>query len=355
MANKMYNKTLETVLMKCEHHKSLDFFIAITSLARQVFIKPDTKYDQNGKKRKTKYIFVVPCANNTVHCLWSELNHAFPNLINKTTIYKCVEEFIELGILQYNPQYGGFQIVDMEKMLQKKDKGFTTLRSFYFTDTFIKMPFAEKRVIMYITTLADKTNVAKKFKNDNGSDIVINLTNDNNTTNKDDINWINLCRTNDIYYVRKVINSILTNYPDIIEDVTMELRKKKYGKTKGIAPKGIHVLSVFFFNIHDNIKNKEYIEEDQCLLFEKQFPELKEKIETNFAKQGWTAGVSTKIALFRRLNKLIPFLQELVINKLIDRLALFYANQELPIRNINGFIQHIINTNRTIAKVYGNI
>ena len=358
MANKMYNGILETILLKCEHHKSIDFFIAITSLANQIHIKPSTTYDENGNKRKTEYIFIVPCVNNTVHCLWTEMDSIFPKLMNKTTIYKCVEEFIELGIIKYNVQYNGFQIMDMEKMVVKKDKGFTKIRDFFFTDTFLNIPFAEKRIIMYIAYSSGKTSVSQRFKKEYGADVVVNLNNCKSEQNQNVLNWLSVCRTDNVFYARKLISSLLTNYVDLFEDITLKLRKNKFEKIKGISYQiisgkttGVNVSNLFFFDLNKNIKEQDYVEEKECELLANRFPSLNEKIDTIFGQHDIKAVISTKIAILRRLNRFFPYLQDLIIGKIAKRLCLFFENEELPIRSMDGFIAHMLKTNRTVNNV----
>lgn len=334
MAKHIYNGTLEILLTKSKHHRNIDLMFALIDLSQQIKVG----------KSKNEYKFIVPCYNDAAHGIWNEVNLRFPNLINKTTVNDCVKELKELNLIKYNNEFNGFEIVDMEKMLIKKDKGYTDIRQFFFNDTFIKIPFAEKRALVYMIHLLDKKKVSKKFKLDFGTDIVCNLNNYRKSFSTEELNWMTVCNTTNIYYVKRILDSLSKNYPDIIESKTSECRMNKYGKIKGIA-KGLCVDVIYFFNIKENIKTNEYNEFVELEMLSKRFPELLNKINEVVDKSDITLTIYDKIALLRRLNRFLPFAQMNLIQTIIRRMKFAIENSN-PIRNIEAYVQYLVSNNR---------
>lgn len=339
MAKHIYNKTLEIILKKANHHRTIDFMFALIDLSKQIKVG----------KEKTDYKFIVPCHLDSPHSLWNEVNTKFPNLINKTTTYDCVRELKRLNIIKFNYELEGFEIIDMERMLKKRDKGYTNIRPFFFTNSFIKMPYIEKRALVYMLHLLDKKTSSKVFKNDYGVDIVCNLNNYRKSFNGEELNWMTVCRTSNIYYVKRIFDSLATNYLDIIESKTNEYRKLKYGKEKGIS-KGICLDVIFFFNLKDNLKNKDYEEDKEIEFLSEKFPDLRKIIENTCEKENIKINNQSKLALLRRLYKFLPFAQENIIRKIVIRIEKARHSRYYKIRNIEAFVQHIVNTNPLLKK-----
>lgn len=339
MAKHIYNDILEKILTKTKHHRTIDLVFALIDLSKQI---------KTGKE-KTNYKFIVPCFNDSPHSLWNEVDTKFPNLINKTTIYDCVKELKELEIIKFNNELEGYELINMEKMLNKKDKGYTDIRPFFFTKSFIKMPYIEKRALVYMLHLLDKKTSSKIFKNDYGVDIVCNLNNYRKSFNKNELNWMTVCRTSNIYYVKRIFNSLATNYLDIIESKTNEFRKIKYGKQKGIS-KGVCVDVIFFFNLKNNLKDKDYNEDLEIEILSEKFPDLRKIIDNTCEKQNVKISSQSKLALLRRLYKFLPFAQENIISKIVSRIEKSKHSRYLVIRNIEAFVQHIVNTNPLLKK-----
>lgn len=349
MARKLDNEILKKVLLQCKHHKSIDFFIALTDLSKQIRLPVSKEQKEDNKE---KFLFLVPCANNSVHCLWSEINNKFPKLLNKTTIYKCFKEFQDLDIIKYNSEYQGFEIKNMGKMLMRKGPGFSKLKTFFLSGTFSDIPYVEKRLLLYISSLLDKTAVSNRFKRDYGSDIVINL-NEKKCRNLDmtELNWLSVCRTKNIYYVKKLITSLINNFSNIFTNKSKEKRKEKYGKETGTIG-GIIVTKIYFFDVDDILKTKEYNEEDEYNLLKSKNLELDKKIDDIFSKYNIVAGIIAKSALLRRIRNFIPYIQELIIDKVAKRKAFEFSEEGFPIRSMDGFITTIIKTNSTILNTY---
>lgn len=339
MAKHIYNDNLEKILIYSKHHRTIDLIIALVDISQQIKIG----------KGKTDYKFIIPCYNDSPHGLWNEVNEKFPNLINKTTTYDCVKELKELNILKYNEELNGFELIHMENMLKKKDKGYTDIRPFLFTTSFIKMPYVEKRALLYMLHLLDKKASSKIFKKDYGVDIVCNLNNYRKSFKKDELNWMTVCRTSNIYYVKRIFDSLATNYIDIIESKTSEFRENKYGKIKGIS-KGVCVDVIYFFNLKDNLKDKEYNEKEEVDLLSQRFPTLREKIDNECEKQKIFISNQSKLALLRRLYKFLPFAQENIIQKVVKRIGQSISLPNMNIFNIEAFVQHIVNTSYLIRK-----
>lgn len=337
MANHIYNGILETILTKSKSHRTIDFIIALTDLAQQVKV---------GKER-TDYKFIVPCYSNSPHGLWNEIDLKFPNLINKTTTYDCVKELKELNIIEYNEELNGFELLHMENMLKKKDKGYTDIRKFFFTDSFIKIPYVEKRALLYMLYLLDKKKSSRIFKRDYGVDIICNLNNYRKSFKEDELNWMTVCRTSNIYYVKKIFDSLCTNYLDIIESKTKEFRIAKYGKETGIA-RGICLDVIYFFNIKSNLKDKNYNESEEVENLSKRFPKVNELINDICKKEEISINIQSKLALLRRVYKFLPYAQENIIKKVVKRIGLSITDPQNRIRNIEAFVQHIVNTSSFI-------
>lgn len=340
MAKHIYNGTLEILLTKSNHHRNIDLMLALVDLSSQVKIG----------KGKTDCKFIVPCYNDAAHGIWNEVNLKYPNFINKATVNDCVKELKELGLIAYNNELNGFEIINMEKMLAKKDKGYTDIRQFFFNESFTKIPFAEKRALLYMIHLMDKKRMSKKFKINYGVDIVCNLNNYRKSYPTDELNWMTICNTNNIYYVKRILDSLSKNYPDLVTSRTNEMRLEKYGKHKGIS-KGVCVDVIYFFDLSDTIKGIEYNLSEEFNRLSKSFPNLLNKIDELVSKSEITLTLFDKIALLRRLNRFLPFAQTNLINLVINRIE-YGFNNENPIRNIEAFIQHIVNTNSQFKYAY---
>lgn len=331
MANKIYNGILEKLLMKCKHYRNIDLMFALVDLSIQV------------KDKEGSYKFIVPCYRDSAHGIWNEVNLKYPNLINKTTVNDCVKELKELNIIKYNETENGFEIIDMGKMLDKRDKGYTTLRNFFFTDEFVKMPYVEKKVFIYMIHLMDKKGVAHVFKQDYGVDIICNLNNYRSNYNKEEMNWMTICNTENIYYVKRILDSLATNYSDILKSKTNKNRIEKYGKEKGIA-RGVCVDVIYFFNLKKCIKENTYNEEKELDSLIKKYPDLNDTILCAEKRNNIEFTIQQKIALLRRLFNLLPFAQNSIIEKVISRIKYsIEINTKNHIRNIEAFVQYLLN------------
>lgn len=330
MANKISNEHLKIVLTKSKRFRTLDTLIVMVDLAKQITI--------NNLKENS--IFIIP-SHNSAYSLWNEIDRKYKGIINSTTLRECLKELMELKIVEYNEEYDGFELMNMKKMIEKKGVGYTNIRSLFFEKTFLQMPFSSKKIFLYFLSLLDNKKSSKIFKNKYKSDIFVNLNKYKKKFNKEELNIMNIFQTENVYYVKEVLDKTLLMYPDLFISNTKKLRLDNYGKEKGKI-QGVCTDLTYFFDINNDIKNNSYNLEKEYNILSNRYKTLSEKINTISKSKGINLSQIIKISLIRKLYRYLPFAQDSVINTVVNRISKSFSGYK-AILNINAFIQFLIN------------
>lgn len=236
MATKLYNSHLNKILFECNEYYVLDTYIALVHLSSEV----------NNKYLIQSY---SDCKSDLIALVRKHVNTSYK------TIYNCIEKLISLSILKYDQTLYSWSLVDMELMTKskidaasnKEDSsnytGYTHIRSFFFTTDFLKMKAREKRLMIYMSQLADSK--ASTFHNEFSMNLL-----------KPNSGWLKVLKTKCKYYAKYTIENMLKKYKDLFINKTEEFR------AKDIAPKKNKSFK-FFFNcvsIKDKTKDDEAFE-----------------------------------------------------------------------------------------------
>lgn len=203
MATKMSNKHLYTILLNANKYYTPDIYVALVHIS--VEIKDKDKNErfliQTGDNKRTSLIKVLS----------NHLN------INRQTIVNCLSEIEGLGILMYNEELFGWELIDMISMLQE---GYTEIKDILLEDDFSSYKLREKKLLLYMCHLSGTKgfNDFNKFK---GVDFIINI-------NRKDSMWRKILRTNSSYYAKYTINKFLAKVNDKIDDLSIERRKREF-------------------------------------------------------------------------------------------------------------------------------
>lgn len=329
---KINNNHLNIILNKSKKYRTIDVLIYLSDLTKQFRV---------GNMR-SETLFIVP-SHNSAYSLWEEVNRKHPNIINSTTFRECLNELKELNIVKYNSEYDGFELVDMNEMIKKRGCGYTEIRDFFFEDIFLNMNFSCKKMLIFLIHLLDKKQFSKKFKKIYKTDINLNLNNYKKSFSKEELNIMNILKTKNVYYVKEVLDNLLLNYPDLFTSKTQSLREENYGKVKGKA-QGVCVDLTYFFDINNCVKENNYDPKVEYEKLSKKYTTLVEKINEISSNKNISMNYQVKISLLRKLYRYLPYVQNSIINTIVNRLYKIETIGEKPILNIDAFIQYLINT-----------
>lgn len=256
MATKLSNAHLSVIMDKCKEYYIFDTYIALAHVSSDI----------NGRYLIQTF---TDSKADIVNIVKRHVNAAYK------TIYNCLDKLIELNIVTFDSSLNAWVLVDMEKMTcskscssvndnlmeksfdesfdvepslndennyyqkfynQKSLLGYTNIRNFFLTSLFSKMKARIKRLVIYMSQLADSksSNFHKSFS--------MNLLKKNSP-------WLKVLRTTSVYYARTTINQILEKYSSLFEDHSEDIRKNT------LASKNV---TEFKFSIKcSSISNKE--------------------------------------------------------------------------------------------------
>lgn len=292
MATKLYNSHLNKIIFECNEYFILDTYISLVHISSEA---NDKYLIQTFSDSKSDIIALVR----------KHVNASYK------TIYNCIQKLMDMDILTYNYELFSWSLVNLELMTKSKSQsikieedsnysGYTNIRTFFFTDEFANMKAKEKRLIVYMSQLADSKS--SSFH----EDFSMNLLKPNSS-------WLKVLKTKCKYYAKYTIEAMLNKYSSLFEDKTEEFR------SKDLAPKKNKNFK-FIFNCL-TIKNKAKDDKDfelVTLTNANEYHLIKEKIK--FA--GITLTKQKIMHLIRAISNLKEwFLKErvaqLIINKYI--------------------------------------
>lgn len=332
MAKHISKNHIKNILLNSNRYRTLDLLIVMADMATQVLV------DKTNKD----YKFIVPSHNNA-HALWDNINIKYPEFINTTTCRDCLNELISLGIVEYNIELNGYELIDMNEMLSKKGCGYINIRDFFFTKAFTTMKFSQKKILLFFIYQLDQKKVSNIFKNKFGVDIYQNLNRFIKSHKNDDLNIMTVLRTNDVYYVKSVLDNMLLTYPDLFSDKSEESRQYNYNKIKGKC-NGDLVLLTYYLDLNPSIKDNTYNIDEEYNSLCQRYSLVHKNIEEVCSECNIELDKLTKLNLLRRLYKHASYVHRNVTNTVIKRLTDVSTSKTYGgIRNIAAFIQHLVN------------
>ncbi|MBP3915033.1 hypothetical protein [Clostridium sp.] len=216
MATKLTNSSLYNIILNANRYYTPDVYLNLIHLSSEFKLKEGNKkvfLIQTGEEDKNTLVRVIK-------------EHTG---LNRQTITNCLEEIQELGLISYNHEVDGFELLGMDKIgclssisSEENDEsvklaGYTNLRDFFLTKEFSNLKLREKKLLMYMSHLADSIS-GKKFSKFQPADFVINVLNEASV-------WRKILRTSSKYYAKYVIEAFIVKVPQYIEDKTEEIRK----------------------------------------------------------------------------------------------------------------------------------
>lgn len=252
MATKLYNSHLNKIYTECKDYYILDTYIGLVNAASEI---NDKYIIQSYSSKKSDLVNIIIRSVNLTY----------------KTAFNCLETLLNINIIKYNDELSAWELIDMENMNKtktasdeiieekKKYSGFTRIRKFFFSDTFNKMKYREKRIFIYMSQLADSKSTS------NYDDYIINL-------KKPNTDWLRVLCTRNVYYARKTIKSMLDRFKNILIDNSSEKFKND------LAPKHIRKFKFSFTckKIKDIPGDNEYIQQAE-MLYSREFNYIKDK------------------------------------------------------------------------------
>lgn len=236
MATKMANGNLYNIVLKAKKYHTPDVFIALTYLSSQV-------KDINKKEH-----LILQTGTEKLAALVKTVENF--TKINRQTVANCINEIINLGLLEYNSTLSAWELLNsIDNML--KD-GYTLLHEILFSDFFKTLKLREKKLLMYMLHLSCSKN-STKYKNVTGTDFIININNEDSMWNK--IVTSSKYRTA-VYFVKytleKFINKLKAN--NIIQDLTDDKRDRDFRPSS-------YKQFLFYFNAPELKKKESAVDE----------------------------------------------------------------------------------------------
>lgn len=229
MATKLSNEHLSIIMDKCKEYYIFDTYIALAHVSSDV----------NGR-------YLIQTFSDSkadiVNIVKRHVNAAYK------TIYNCLDKLIELNILTFDSSLNAWVLIEMEKMTSSNTSslGYTNIRNFFLTSLFSKMKARIKRLVIYMSQLADSksSNFHKSFS--------MNLLKKNSP-------WLKVLRTTNVYYARTTINQILEKYSSLFEDHSEEIRKNTLA-SKNVTEFKFSIKCPSISNKQDKDNTKENLE-----------------------------------------------------------------------------------------------
>lgn len=197
MATKSNVNHVLKIIKSNKHHKLIDVFFVLSKISIQF------REEQTGRD-----FFIVYTDTDSEYNLCKIIKQEAPYFKSRTTVASCLNTLKDMNILYYSKGERGWIIREMDEML---DHGFIKLRKIFFTKLFYDLNITEKKALVY-TVFIMSTKGYKSVRK-----IVINL-------KDDESKWRGIFKSDNIYYLRKRIVSILKKY---FRDISEPFRKKE--------------------------------------------------------------------------------------------------------------------------------
>lgn len=217
MATRVSMDHVYMVLNNTEHYKLIDVFNVLCEMSTQI----DYKKENTSK-------FLIRTHTNSIYNLAVAIMNESPYMKSRNTITECLNKLRDMSILMFNSEENAWEIKNMDRMIHNsmdgeiKKVGYMHLREFFFTEEFYNLPISDKKIIYYACSIMD-TKGFKKF-----GKLITSLKPSNDEYSS---KWMEFLNTDDIYYTKKVLTRVLTNY-DLFEDIGEDMRRKEL-----VAPK----------------------------------------------------------------------------------------------------------------------
>lgn len=200
MATKISIKHALKIVRNNNNYKLIDVFNVLAKISSQY------KEEETGR-----YFFIIFSHTDSYYHLSKIIQQEAPYIKSRTTITSCLKTLVHMDILEYSHGLKGWIIKGMADMLTE---GYIELRKIFFTKLFYDLNITEKKAIFYATYIMS-TKGYKKLKQ-----IIVNIKNL-------DSEWMQIFKSNNIYYIRKRIKNILGRF---FKDLSEIKRKEELSK-----------------------------------------------------------------------------------------------------------------------------
>ncbi|QUH22070.1 hypothetical protein [Alkaliphilus sp. B6464] len=200
MATKISIDHALQIVKNNDHHKLIDVF--------NVLAKISSQYKEDETQRD---FFIIFSHTDSLYHLSKIIKKEAPYIKSRTTITNCLKTLINMNILYYSYGVNGWVIRGMDNMLTE---GYIELRKIFFTDIFYNMNITEKKALFYSVYIMS-TKGYKSLKQ-----IIINVKNI-------DSEWMQIFKSDNIYYIRERVQNILNRFFKDISDIKREQELEK--------------------------------------------------------------------------------------------------------------------------------
>ncbi|GGI12573.1 hypothetical protein [Gottfriedia solisilvae] len=340
MAEKMYRKHVESILLDAKKDRTLDVFFALVEMANQFNLPKANPHAPQ------EYLFTVESEVQSLYSLCqaicNQVDHFdFDN--NRSTIHYALKDLEDLGILACHEEHG-YYMKDMEEMVKTGSKGYVYLRPVFFTEHFFKMKVTHRRLFTYMCYVLDTGDANAKFFKEYGVDIIINLAKQDKSKK---LNWLSVLHTENVYYARAVIAELIDTYKHtFVLDESNARRADKFTHRKSR-----HIKSYFAFLVYPILKKERVTAEQKMKDLKERHMTLANMIEVYEKDYKLKMPTGVFNILVSKLAKYSRAVHERVIHTMFNKLHsedikpyLNVAGLEWALPNWAPFITSIIRT-----------